>query len=111
MRFCLLFGLLFVLFGCSGGGHQIAIGPPPPRMTQGMFAGPLCEGETCKCVEINAVGGGGAGVPSDDHKRFEIRLRSAQEVWARVRDAQLYKNAEHPEACFYIDLPSGDTPI
>src|SRR5579862_6195793 len=105
-------GVLLVLFACSGGGHQIAIGPPPPKMTQGVLSGPLCSGDQCKCRDLNAAGDGGAGVPDDPaHKRFEIRMSSPQELWATVGATRLYKSAERPDACFYIDLPAGATPV
>jgi hypothetical protein len=98
------------LAGCSGGGHQIEIGAPPAKATQGVFAGPLCSGASCKCREGD--GDGGAGVPDQPGtKRFEIRLNSSQQLWVKVRDNVMYKDAERPEACFYVDLPSGDTPI
>ena len=47
----------------------------------------------------------------EGHKRYEIRLKSAQQLWATVGGNHLYKNAEAPEACFYVDLPTGDTPV
>jgi hypothetical protein len=98
---------------CGGGRTQIAIGPPPAKMTQGTLSGPLCEGDHCKCREVAAPGDGGAGTPGDDaHKRFEVRLGpSPQELWVTIRGTTLYKNAERSEECFYVDLPSGDTPI
>lgn len=99
-----------VLAGCSGGASQIDIAAPPAKMTQGVFAGPLCSGDACKCRE--GEGDGGAGIPQQaGYKRFEIRLSSPQQLWIRVRDNLMYKNAERAEACFYVDLPSGDTPI
>lgn len=72
-------------------------------MTQGTFAGPLCSGSTCKCRD----GGGDAGVPTNLDKRFEVRLNSPQQLWAKVGNNQMYKDAERVEACFYIDLPAG----
>jgi hypothetical protein len=81
-------------------------------MTQGVLSGPLCEGDHCRCRDLRAPGDGGAGTPDDVKKRFEVRLGpSPQELWANVGGTQLYKSAERPEACFYVDLPSGDTPI
>lgn len=100
--------LVVVLAACSGGGHQVAIGPPPPKQTVGTFAGALCNQDKCTCREPGAAGDGGAGVPSDGKKRFEIRLTSPQELWLTYRDMVLYKSAERAEACFYLDLPTGD---
>src|SRR5688572_1123012 len=97
-----------VLLGCSGGSKQIEIGAPPAKMTQGVFAGPLCSGDACKCRD----GGADTGVPDQPgYKRFEIRLASSQQLWIKVRDNVMYKDAERVEACFYVDLPSGDTSI
>lgn len=95
------------LVGCGGDVHQIAIGPPPGKTTEAVLAGPLCQGDRCKCRS----GADDAGVPTDGTKRFEIRLKSAQQLWANVHGNKLYKNAEQPEACFYVDLPAGDTPV
>jgi hypothetical protein len=97
---------------CSGGARQIEIGPPPDRLTRGTMSGPLCAGgQECACRDASAPGDGGAGVPTDGSKRFEIRLTSPNELWATVRDNRLYKSAERAEACFYLDLPPGDTAI
>jgi hypothetical protein len=78
-------------------------------MTQGVFAGPLCSGDTCKCATGPADGG--AGVPDDAKKRFEVRLNSPNELWIKVGDNQMYKDAERVEGCWYIDLPTGDTKL
>jgi hypothetical protein len=99
------------LLACSGGAHQIEIGAPPAKVTRGTFAGPLCSGDTCTCRELNAAGDGGAGVPTDGTKRFEVRLKSPNELWANVRGNAMYKSAERVEACFYVDLPTGDNPV
>jgi hypothetical protein len=98
---------------CSGSAHQIEIGPPPPRLTQGVLVGPLCTGDGCKCRDVAAPGDGGAGYPDDEqHKRFEVRLGpSPHELWAKVGNTLLYKSAEQPERCFYVDLPSGVTSV
>jgi hypothetical protein len=104
--------LLAVLIACGGGQTQIAIAPPPARLTQGVLAGPLCAGDHCTCREVKAPGDGGAGVPEDKRKRFEIRIGpSSQELWAKVGPNVLYKSPEKAEECFYVDLPSGDTPV
>lgn len=99
--------LVIALAGCGSSGHQIAIGAPPGKVTEAVLAGPLCSGDHCKC----RTGAEDAGVPTDDKKRFEIRLKSAQPLWAEVRGNKLYKNAEQPETCFYVDLPAGDSPV
>jgi len=106
----LALALLFI--ACSGTAHQISIGPPPAKVTDGILAGPLCVGTECKCRDLNAAGDGGAGLPTDAaHKRFEIRMTSPQELWATVGTNHLYKSAERADACFYVDLPSGDSPV
>ncbi len=100
---------LCLLFACSGSAHQIEIGAPPAQVTEGVFAGPLCSGDRCTCA--NGPADGGAGVPTDDKKRFEIRLDSPNQLWIQVGDNRMYKDAERPTACFYVDLPSGDTQV
>src|SRR5262245_13533089 len=107
MRFSLL--VLLAVAACGGDRQQISIGPPPAKMTRGVLSGPLCSGERCKCRDANAPGDGGVGVPDDGKKRFEIRLTSAQELWFSLQGMTLYKNAERPEECFYVDLPAGVT--
>ena len=97
-----------VLVGCSGGAQQIDLGAPPAKRTQGTFAGPLCTGEACKCAGSSAE----AGVPEGEgQKRFEIRLNSSQALWIKVAGNMMFKDAERAEACFYVDLPTGETPI
>jgi len=81
-------------------------------MTQGVLSGPLCEGDHCRCRDVAAKADGGAGTPADTKKRFEVRLGpSPQELWATVGGIVLYKSPERPEACFYIDLAPGNTPV
>ncbi len=103
--------LLLAAASCSGGAHELAIDPTPPRMTQGTLSGPLCDGAHCKCRELNAAGDGGAGVPDDAKKRFELRLQSAQELWVKVGSDTLYKSPEQAESCFYVDLAPGDNTV
>lgn len=99
---------LAMLGACSGGASQIEIGAPPAKLTQGTFAGPLCSGDSCKCAQ----GAGDAGVPEQEGmKRFEVRLNSTQQLWIKVAGSMMYKDAERAEACFYVDLPTGDTAI
>ncbi|HEX5064437.1 MAG TPA: hypothetical protein VFV99_33910 [Kofleriaceae bacterium] len=101
---------LCLLAGCSGGAHQIEIGAPPAKVTEGVYAGPLCSGDTCKCASGPADGG--AGVPEDDKKRFEVRLNSPNELWLQVGDNRMYKDAERVEACWYMDLAApGETAV
>lgn len=96
------------LVGCSGSAHQIEIGATPAKRTTGVFSGPLCTGESCKCAGSPEE----AGVPeSAAYKRFEVRLNSSQALWLKLRDNVMYKDAEGAEACFYVDLPTGDTAV
>jgi len=102
--------VLFV--ACSGTAHQISMGPPPARSTDGVLAGPLCNGAECKCRDLSAPEDGGVGVPSDaTHKRFEVRLTSPQEIWAQIGTNHLYKSAERADACYYVDLAPGIAPV
>lgn len=103
--------VVLALVACSGGRTQIPIGPPPARATHALLSGPLCVSAECKCRDLGAAGDGGAGLPDGATKRFEIRLQSAQELWASLRGDTLYKSPEKAETCFYVDLPAGDTPI
>jgi len=103
--------LALALVACGGGRQQIAIGPTPPKATRGVLVGPLCKDGRCACRNANAPGDGGAGLPSDNRKRFEIKLTSAQELWLTLPETTVYKDAEKAEECFYVDLPSGDQPI
>ncbi|MDB4961647.1 MAG: hypothetical protein JWP01_1646 [Myxococcales bacterium] len=102
--------ILALAIGCSGGGHQIEIGPAPAKRTTGTLSGPLCQYDSCTCAKTEAD----AGVPDGDsvRKRFEIRLRSAQELWFKMPgDTMLYKTVEKPEVCFYVDLAPGEHPV
>lgn len=108
MRFLTLIALIAA---CSGGNRQIDIGAPPGKASRGTFSGPLCTGEECTCRSLTAAGDGGAGTPGEGQKRFEVRLKSPNQLWAKVGDNVMYKSPERPEACFYIDLPSGDTKV
>ena len=105
---------LALLASCGGGAREeVQIGPPPAPQTQGVLSGPLCNGDRCTCRDVSAAADGGAGVPGDAaHKRFEVRLGpSPQQLWAVIGKTILYKSDERSEACFYVDLPSGDTPV
>jgi hypothetical protein len=105
------FWLLVILVACGSDRHQIAIGPPPAKLTQGALAGPLCSGDRCKCRDLAAPADGGAGVPEDGRKRFEIRMTSPQPLWAQLAGASLYKSAEQAENCFYVDLAPGPVTV
>ncbi len=99
--------LISVVGSCGGGRQQIAIGPPPAPETVGTLAGPLCQGNQCKCRE--GAEDGGAGLPDAGHKRFEVKLGpSPHDLWLSFPGTVLYKSKERPEACFYIDLAPGD---
>ena len=102
-----LLGIL-VLAGCSGGGRQVEIGPPPAARTTGTLAGPLCQYDRCTCRQGDAD----VGTPDGPRKRFEIRLLSTQPLWLTLPgDTVLYKDAEKVEACFYVDLAPGVHPL
>jgi hypothetical protein len=95
---------LFVLAACGGGQSQIEIGPVPAARTTGTLSGPLCQNTECSCRK----GAEDAGFPDGARKRFEFRLKSAQQLWLKLPgDTMLYKNAEKPEVCFYVDLAPG----
>jgi hypothetical protein len=98
-----------VCVACSGGSRQIEIGAPPAKASEGVFAGPLCSGTTCKCRE--GAADGGAGMPAQGMKRFEVKLSSPQQLWIKVAGNAMYKDAERADACFYVDLPIGETAI
>ncbi len=101
-------GFVIALAACSGGRTQIEIGPTPPPRTTGTLSGPLCENNVCSC----STGNEDAGFPDGARKRFELRLRSAQQLWLELPgDTMLYKTAEKPEVCFYVDLAPGQHPI
>lgn len=97
----------FHVVGCGDKRKQIEIGPPPPKMTTGTLAGPLCADGQCTC----RTGADDAGVPADGRKRFEIRLGSAFELWVKLPGTVLYKSPERAEACFYVDLAPGEHPV
>jgi hypothetical protein len=95
---------------CGGTAHPISIDPPPPKETYAVLAGGLCQDNHCTCR--GETGDGGVGVPdtpnTQDKKRYEIRLGSAQDLWVTInKTTVLYKSPERAEACFYVDLPTG----
>jgi hypothetical protein len=103
LAFCLGLGG----FACGGGHTQIKIGAPPPKLTTGTLAGPLCQEGQCKC----RTGNEDAGLPEPGRKRFEIKLGSAYDLWATLPGTVLYKSPERAEACFYVDLAPGQHPV
>ena len=91
--------------GASQGGPQGRIEQTPDPKTEAMLVGPLCQGEQCQCKQ----GDGDAGVPEGDAKRFEIRLGPSDDpLWATVDGMVLFKSREISDACFYVDLTTGD---
>lgn len=105
--------LALVLTACSGGGStgpDVKIGPMPDPVTKAVLSGPLCAGDACTCRKLNAPGDGGAGVPDlEGTKRFEFHVGPAENgLWVSVDDMILYKNDQHAEDCFYIDLRPGE---
>jgi hypothetical protein len=93
---------------CGGDRKMIEIGPPPAKATTGALAGPLCSGQACTCMTSTAE----AGAAAAGLKRFEIRLGpTPHDLWATLPGGVLYKSAERPEMCFYVDLAPGQHPI
>jgi hypothetical protein len=90
---------------CGGDRPMVKIGPPPAKATTGALAGPLCSGEGCTCMTSPQDAGApeGAGL-----KRFELRLGpTPHDLWVTLPGHVLYKSAERPEMCFYVDLGPG----
>lgn len=111
MRACVWL-VLFAAWSTACSSTAAPVMPPtPPRQTAGVFSGGLCNGDHCTCRPANAAGDGGAGVPENGQRRFEVRLASAQELWAKIGATTMYKSPEQVEACWYVDLPAGDTPV
>ncbi len=109
--------MIGLLSACGGGGASgtgkdvaaVTIAPPPEAASRGTFAGPLCEGDGCRCRDGSAATDGGAGAPDGAVKRFEVRIGpSEHELWVTVDDMVLYKGTARAEDCFYIDLGAGD---
>jgi hypothetical protein len=99
---------LLAMASCGGDRKMIAIGPPPAKATTGALAGPLCSGQSCTCMTSPAD----AGAPEGGLKRFEIRLGpTPHDLWATLAGRVLYKSAERPEMCFYVDLAPGQHPL
>jgi hypothetical protein len=99
---------LLACSGASGGGSGGPQGPieeaPEPK-TEAVLVGPLCEGDHCQCKQ----GETDAGTPEGDAKRFEVKLGPSDDpLWATVDGMVLYKSREQADACFYVDLATGD---
>jgi hypothetical protein len=108
IRQLLVLASLLAPAACGGDRKMIEIGPPPARATTGALAGPLCSGEGCTCMTSPAE----AGVPEGGLKRFELRLGpTPHDLWATLPGRVLYKSAERPEMCFYVDLAPGTYPV
>jgi hypothetical protein len=101
---------VFGLGACAPGAprHQVKIAPPAPT-TVATLAGPLCDGQACQCRDPGAPADGGAGVPDEGVKRFEIRVGPSEHaLWVTLDDMVLYKGTARAEECFYVDLGAGD---
>jgi hypothetical protein len=103
---------LWAYGGCGGGPKgvkQVTISPPPDAVSRGTFAGPLCDGDACRCRDASAPADGGVGAPDGAVKRFEVRIGpSEHELWVTLDDMVLYKSTARAEDCFYVDLGAGD---
>lgn len=94
--------------GASSSGPQGRIEQTPEPKTEAVLVGPLCQGEQCQCKQND----GDAGVPEGDAKRFEVRLGPSDDpLWATVDGMVLFKSRETSDACFYVDLTTGDHEI
>ena len=92
--------------GC-GGGSQVAVSAPPPPQTSGPLVGPLCDFGGCKC----RTGDADAGEPAGQYKRFEVVLGPTPYAeWLTLPGRVLYKSAQTPKACFYVDIAPGVHP-
>ena len=106
---------------CGGAGKGtkttdapvVTMQPPPASKTTATLVGGLCTENGCTCRDPQAAGDGGVGVTDvAGRKRFEIHLGPSQhQLWATIDGDVLYKSAEHADACFYVDLPSGEHPM
>lgn len=99
-----------LLAGCGASTRQTReFGELPPRVTTATLAGPLCEGQQCRCREP----GRDPGVAQQPGtKRYELRLGPVEnELWLKVNSMVFYKSRERATECFYIDLPAGKHPV
>jgi len=94
--------------GCGGSSSKFQPTLPdlPPRATRATLAGPLCEGDSCRCGKSPAE----AGLPeSTAVKRYAIRVGPTEnEQWVTIGSTVLYKGVERATECFYVDLRAGE---
>lgn len=102
---------VIVLAAACGGSQartQVDLDPVPEPVTRAALSGPLCEPERCRCRDLGAPGDGGAGLPGEGVKRFEVRVGPFDNaLWVTIGEHVLYKSDERAEECFYVDLPPG----
>lgn len=97
------------LSACAGGAQSGPhangpIGPTPQPRTEAVLVGPLCQGDSCRCKQDE----GDAGPPAPGEKRYEVHLGpSSDPLWATVDRMVLFKDRDHADACYYIDLAPG----
>lgn len=102
---------VLALFACGGGAavSTITILPPPEPETRATLVGPLCKQDRCECRDPAAPADGGAGVPADGSKRFEIRVGPMEHaLWVMVDGMVMFKTEARAEECFYVDLDPGE---
>jgi hypothetical protein len=102
--------LIPVLAGCGASAKETKnFSELPPRVTSATLAGPLCEGQQCRCREPGREPG---LAQRPGTKRYELRIGPVEnELWVTVNDMVLYKSPERATECFYIDLPTGKHPV
>ncbi len=82
--------------------------PLAPASTEAALAGPLCSGSLCTCRE-EAKGKFAAGEPDPGMKRYEVRVGpTGDDLRVTVGPHRIYKSAERPTECFYVDLAKGE---
>lgn len=107
--------LYFPALAMSCGGPSAAgLAALPTPVTRATLAGPLCEGDACRCREPGddpATWDAGTPAPGAG-KRYELRLGPVSNaLWLTVDGMVLYKSEQQAEACFYLDLPPGQHPV
>jgi hypothetical protein len=108
MRQLLVLAGVLIAAACGGDRKMIKMGPAPAKATTGALAGPLCKDQGCTCMTSPEE----AGAPAAGQKRFEIRLGpTPHDLWLTLPGHVLYKSAERPDGCFYVDLPPGAHPF
>jgi hypothetical protein len=102
--------VVLVLAGCAASAKETReFSELPPRTTSATLAGPLCEGQMCRCREPGREPG---VAQRPGTKRYELRLGPVEnELWVTVNSMVLYKSRERATECFYIDLPAGKHPV